>query len=438
MRIVGALVIAVLACQGALAQSMPTPAIPPETPPTADELDESELPTSVEQGHVGMRDSFVAPTRRERILEQRRKAFKDTRADLQLRSYLLDRDRFDGSESSAMAIGGRAGFKTGWFRDRFSIGATAYTSQRLYGPEDKDGTNLLQPGQQGYSVLGEAYLQYRLAEGVFFNAGRKLLNSPYINADDSRMVPNSFELAMLQGVLGDAALQGQWRFGLGYVGSMKEKISQIFVPMSQVAGAASEVDRGVAAAGANYQRGDFSLGAVDYYSDDIINIFYTEATYEARASAQASLRLGGDFSSRQWGAKAELVLGRALLTAAWNGTGDGADLRSPWGGIPSYNSVQLHDFNRAGEESLMLRAAYDFKAVPGLGIYGLWVDGSQPDDPAQSAREEYDLNLQWKPSQGRFTGLSVRLRYAVLKEQAGGPDTQDFRLIVNYDPPSLQ
>ena len=131
--------------------------------------------TSEEQGKVSLGDSFEPVTRRERIRQQRAKAFKDTKWDAQLRTYLLDRDKFDGSESSSMALGGYIGFKTGWFRDKFSFGATAYTSQRLYGPEDKDGAGLLQTGQDGYAVLGEAYLEYRFTDSVFFDIGRKAL-----------------------------------------------------------------------------------------------------------------------------------------------------------------------------------------------------------------------------------------------------------------------
>ncbi len=250
-----------LACGNALAQATPQSAPPPEqTPPAATaaapapattptqtpakaevpdvvEEAESEGPSSVEQGKVEMNESFEPLTRREKIIQQRKKAFEDTKADVQLRTYFLDRDKFDNSELSSWAIGGYAGFKTGWFRDRFAIGATAYTSQKLYGPDDKDGAGLLQSVQQGYSVLGEAYAEYRFTDTVFFDVGRKLFNSPYINKNDTRMTPNSFELAMLQGVIGDAKQGDQWRFGLGYVGNIKTKTSEIFVPMSQAAGA---------------------------------------------------------------------------------------------------------------------------------------------------------------------------------------------------------
>jgi len=41
--------------------------------------------------------------------------------------------------------------------------------------------------------------------------------------------------------------------------------------MSRDAGA--NVDRGVAVVGLNFSQGPFSIGAIDYYSDDIINIF---------------------------------------------------------------------------------------------------------------------------------------------------------------------
>ena len=420
-----------------------------------DQVDDAELDqqSSTEQGKVSLDESFEPKTKRERVLEQRKRALEETKADAQLRTYYLDRDKFDGSESSAMALGGYAGFKTGYFRDRFAFGATAYTSQKLYGPEGKDGSGLLQEGQKGYTVLGEIYGQFRLIDGVYFDIGRKMLNTPYINKSDTRMTPNTFETAMLQGSISNDTAGTEWRFGFGYVDEMKEKTSEEFVSMAEVAGAPASIERGVYAGGANYRNDNLSIGAVNYYSSDIINIFYTEARYEILLSEHYKLKLAGQysaqkstgdnlltgssFSTSQIGVKAELAVGNALFTTAWTGTDDGAELRSPWGGMPSYNSVQLQDFNRPGEDSLMLRAAYTFESVPNLSVYTLWVNGSQPDDPAQSAQDEYDFNLQWSISTGSLKGLSVRTRYAVVTQDMGGPNLQDFRLIINYDPPSL-
>ena len=75
--------------------------------------------------------------------------------------------------------------------------------------------------------------------------------------------------------------------------------------------------------------------------------------------------------------------------------------------------------------------------MPGLSAYALWVNGSQPDDPAESAQDEYNFNIEWQGARGWAKGLSLRARYGLVTQDAGGPDLQDFRLILNYDPPSL-
>lgn len=436
------------------AQTAPESKPVEESPAAADdaiELQDDDF--EIEQGQSPMDDSFGPKTRREMIQEHRKKAIKDTKADVQIRTMYFDRDKFDSSESTAWALGGYAGFKTGYFRDRLAFGATAYTSQRLYGPEDKGGTGALTADQHGYTVIGEVYGQFLVADDINIDVGRKILNTPYINKSDTRMTPNTFQTAILQGVVGNEDEFGQWRFGAGYVDAIKEKTSERFIPMSEAAGAIDGVDRGVYVAGANYKRGGLSIGAVEYYSDDIINIFYTEAKYAMplgedfdlllglqysdQGSTGNDLLTGSEFSANQFGAKAELSYSRAVFSTSWTTNGNDTDLRSPWGGIPSYNSVQVQDFNRAGEDAFMLRASYKFKAVDGLSAYALWVNGSQPTNPALSAQDEYDFNLQWSVSAGSFKGLSVRARYAVVTQDMGGPDLQDFRLLINYDPPSL-
>ncbi|MET1163328.1 MAG: OprD family outer membrane porin, partial [Pseudoxanthomonas sp.] len=242
--------------------------------------------------------------------------------------------------------------------------------------------------------------------------------------------------------------------GLAYVDAMKERNSEEFVSMATVADAPAGIERGVYVAGANYSNDDFSVGAIDYYSDDLINIFYTEGKYTLPLAEGLRLQFalqysdqravgrnlldGTDFSSNQWGGKAELGVGGALFSAAYARAGGDADMRSPWGGYPGYTSVQIEDFNRGGEDAWMLRAAYDFKSVEGLSVYGLWVDGSTPDDPAQYAKREYDFNLQWAPTSGRFKGWLMRLRYAhVSQDDPADSELKDLRVMIYYDPPSL-
>jgi hypothetical protein len=121
-------------------------------------------------------------------------------------------------------------------------------------------------------VLGELYGEFLLNENTRFGIGRRGVDTPYLNRDDSRMTPNTFETIALLGLYGGGDGLGEWRAGVGYFDEIKKRNSDEFVSMATVAGAPEEVERGVYVAGANYRKGDLSIGAVDYYSDDIINI----------------------------------------------------------------------------------------------------------------------------------------------------------------------
>lgn len=416
------------------------------TPPPGTEEDTEQ--TSTEQGQTPMDQSFTARTHAEWVRDTRRKALEDTTFSVQARTFYLDRDKYDDTSSEAWAAGGSAGLKTGYFREFFALAATGYTSQRVHGPEDKDGTLLLQPGQHGYTVLGELYGEFLLNEKTRLSIGRRGFDTPYINRNDARMTPNTFEAVTLQGLYGGDG-KAEWRVGAGYFNRIKERNSDTFVSMAKDAGAPPGVERGVYALGANYKRGEFSIGVIDYYSDDIINIFYTETKYAIPLSESLRLQLGvqysdqqstgdnllqgRDFSADQWGGKAELVYGGALFTAAYTSARGDTNMQNPWSGYPGYTSVQVEDFNRDGEDAWLLRAGYTFKAPKGLSLYGLYVHGSTPEAPGQYSKDEYDFNIQWAFA-GALKGLAMRLRYAYVKQDdPGNSNLNDLRLIVTYD-----
>lgn len=403
---------------------------------------------------VSVEGSFDSGVHRKDIRATPGAALRHTSFDVHARSYYLDRDQFSSDASTAWALGGWAGLKTGYFRDRLALGATVYTSQKLYGPGDRDGTGLLAAGQESYSVLGEAYGQALIVDDVTANLGLQRVETPYINSNDSRMTPNTFEAYTVQGRLGGSKDEPEWRFGAGYIDEIKARNSERFVSMAAAADAPVGVAEGVWVAGVNYRAGGFSIGAIDYFSDDIINMFYTEATYfrplndglDLRLAAQYSdqrstgdeLLTGAEFSTDQFGVRAEVVFGGAALTAAYTSTGSAADLRNPWSSYPGYTSAQIENFKRAGEDAWMLRAAYGFPGLPGLSVYGLWVNGSDPDDPARFARDEYDLNAEYAVSDGPLAGLKLRLRYAKVEQNGGGdPNSDEFRVILYFDPLAL-
>jgi len=398
---------------------------------------------------VQLPESFEHRPLEQLLRESKYKGFRDTQISVQFRSFYMHGDEFNNDEQLAWALGGSAGFKTGYFADHFAFGATGYTSQKLLGPIDKDGTDLLQTGQRSYSVVGETYAEVLLTEGIRFSLGRRAYDTPYINTDDSRMTPATFQGYALQGEVGGANGAPALRFGGGYISKEKDRNSEEFVPMSTVAGAPAGVMDGVYAIGANYVFRDFSLGAIDYYSVDIINIAYTEsryaiplderirlqfaAQYTNQHSTGANLFTGSVFNTEQYGLKAEIVLGSALLTTAYTGTGSGANMQSPWGAYPGYTSVQIENFYRAGEKATMYRAAYNFPQLRGLTAYGLYVHGLRPVNPTQYARDEYDLDAQWDAPSGPFKGLSLLARWGhVTQDSPGNPHDDELRLAVYY------
>src|SRR5438067_10912577 len=118
--------------------------------------------------------------------------------------------------------------------------------------------------------------------------------------------------------------------------------------MSEDAGA--DVERGVWAAGALYEKGKFSIGAIDYYSDDIINIAYAESKLEVPLADDWKLKFAGQyvdqgsvgdnllqrhgFSGHQFGLKVDLPGRNALFTAALTQAWGAAKLQSPGSGYP--------------------------------------------------------------------------------------------------------
>ncbi len=305
---------------------------------------------------------------------------------------------------------------------------------------------------------------FGLSDGLNVNVGAKGYDTPFINRNDTRMTPNTFEAIVLQGRTelgpesttadesdaspkgdvaglskdaGDAAPakaepekdNGVLKYGAGYFYQIKERNDSVFVSMAVDAGA--NVDRGVYTAGLVYEKGGSSIGAIDYLCPDIINIAYAEgklaipigADWKPKLNGQFvqqhsvgdNLLQGDSFSAQQFGLKLDLPVTKPLLftvaaTYAW---GD-VTLRNPWSGYPGYTSVQVQDFFRPGEGAFLIRAGYDFPWVEGLSAYALGVFGTTPDQAGQFRQNEYDFNLQFAPKkrlpQGSVAASPLRPR----------------------------
>ena len=424
---------------------------------------EEPTPSSVDEIITPMSRSFEEKKARVGFFPQLREELKDTtpflrdtKLDLNLRTYYLLQENTGVGNKEAWTIGGALSYRSGWFLDHFGVGAVLYTSHPLYAPDGRDGTLLLAPGQEGYTVLGQVYGRVKLVEDNFLNIYRYEYNTPYLNASDNRMTPNTFEGYTFQGSVGGKDGAPKLSYGGGYIDKIKQRNDSTFQSMSQAAG--SQVSRGVFPIGFNYSYRGFRIGAINYYSQDIINIGYGEAQYTHKLTDRLGLlfaaqftdqrSVGGDlltgssFHGTQAGTMANVSYRKAVLTLAYTNTSKGADIQSPWALPPGYTVSQVKFFNRAGEQAFMAKGSYDLSrlGLEGVTAYALWVHGWGAVNPATGSsvfqQDEYNVDVQWRPKSGLLKGFWFRTRYARVDSRDGtsaGFPINDIRFIVNYD-----
>ncbi len=255
---------------------------------------------------------------------------------LQLRTYYFDQDNTSGVQSEAWALGGWAGLRSPWWGDLFQAGIVGYTSQKLYGPDGKGGTRLLTADQDSITVLGEAFGAVRIA-GQTITGYRQLVNRPFINPQDNRMVPNTVEAYTLAGSAKDVSYIG------GYITKEKVRDTESFRWMSNVAGGDGE-QKGVAFAGGTYSFAKTGYVRLDeQYAIDVFNTFYADVRYPIALDDRTGLTLGaqyfpqtsvgdeqiGSFSTWGYGLQAALARGGFGVQLYWTQTGEERDTLEP-------------------------------------------------------------------------------------------------------------
>src|SRR6266498_2342591 len=190
---------------------------------------------------------------------------RDIDLKLHLRTYYFNQRTSSDTYNEAWAGGGWLAYQSGWLLDTFQMGATVYTSIPLYAPDDRDGTDLLKPGQIGFIVPGIAYGALRYKDYALLTGYRQLVDQTYVNPQDNRMVPNTFEGVTLKGTVGFAD------YLVGYLTQMKQRDADQFISMAEAAGV-TDNSSGLVLAGVNLTPWkDLKLQLSNQYGDDVFN-----------------------------------------------------------------------------------------------------------------------------------------------------------------------
>lgn len=348
----------------------------------------------------------------------------------------------------AWVAGGSLYYRSGWLARALRFEVEGFTSQPLVAKEDRGGTFLLEPRQNGYAVLGIANAQVQYA-GYRLTGYRQYLDLPYLNRRLNRLTPNTFEAITLE------KFEGPIRFSVGYTFRIKQRNSDEFVSMARAVGVPK--DTGVWHGGVLWSpTEDVSVGAIAGHLQDIATTFYNETNLIHAFSDDLDARLDMQFTY-QWeqgddlladqlndtwnlGIRAGLGVGGVVFRLGYAMTGPNGRIGSFFGTSPSYVDLQKQGFNRPDEKVLLVSLSYDFARV-GLDRlktilnFAAGFDGEFQGE--QGEEQELDLTADYRLGPGLFEDLWLRLRAAWIHDGVVGRDGTDVQLIVRYEFPVL-
>ena len=378
----------------------------------------------------------------------------DSETTLQFRSHYLYRDKSRLADSLAWAGGGWLGYRSGWAGDRLRLGLTAYTSQKLHGPADKDGASLLLAGQRSYTMPGEAYAALKLDDQIV-TAGRFLVNRHEVNPQDTRMTPRTFQGVSLAGKVGDID------YFVARLDKMKARNWDDFENVATVAGAPAGVAEPlllISLRGTPSER--LNLGFSSYRVRDVLASTYADAAWLTPLDDHTGLRLNGQymrqgstggklltgaaFNTAIIGFKADMIHGPLTLSGIAMQTDRGAAYRMPFGSWAGYTSRIINNFNRAGERVRAVDAVINFAHldVPGLILTLSATSGNGAINAATGAdlsqNAEYNLTADYRFAAATWPQwvqpLWLRARWGRFEQKLGGvvDATSEYHLILNY------
>ncbi|CAA6825214.1 MAG: FIG01144323: hypothetical protein [uncultured Sulfurovum sp.] len=411
-------------------------------------------------------------------------AFKDGKTSGQIRSFYIDRERAGTHATStrhnkAWAAGGHLKFETAPING-LSLGTALYTTNGIFGlnspgeaPADRNPT-LFGEGAEGYSILGEAYLQYKTGKTAI-KVGRQKLNTPFLGTDDARMLPNLSEA----GILTNTDVENTKIFA-GHVSKMAYgTFSNAYGPSSQLGlqggyglnntsnkfinignlTAGGKDTAGVSIVSATYTGvPGLKLQAWDYMAHDILNTIYLQGDYgfaagsakmkvSAQAISQSDMgdKLLGDVDSKYVAAKLGGSTGALSAYVAYSTTGShtgtttnttNGGVVAAWGGIPAFTQgmVTRHMFF-ADTDTTKVAATYNFKNtgtdVKATGYYASFDVGANSTVGANNKATESGFDIQYNPA--GIKNLNLRLRANYPRDFVSGLDWDEYRIIANYN-----
>jgi hypothetical protein len=264
------------------------------------------------------------------------------------------------------------------------------------------------------------------------------------------MTPNTFEGASLIGRFTKVS------YSAGHLLKIKPRNDNRFSSFSEVAGVPGSSSDGLSFAGVQIKPFEnFSLGAVNYFVKDTLNIAYSEMEWfygdrdgwglqlasqftHQRSVGDDSLT-GDSFKTWVWGAKVAASWMQAVVSVAVSVTDDQESVRSPWGSYPGYLGMMQRNFNDANEKAWGVSASWYFDrlGMPDLSIALRYTEGYSGRNSRTNRKlgdhREFNGTLDYRLSSGALRGLWLRGRFAWGHIARAQRDSLEGRLVLRYE-----
>ncbi len=373
----------------------------------------------------------------------------DTELEVEFRTYYFRRRNNNNDDQEALSTGGWLKYRSGWIFDHVQLGGTLFTSQKLVGPDRRDGTLLLKERQRSYTVVGESFVRARAGQNEL-TAYRHRVELPYLNGNDNRMTPNTFEGASLLG------RHEHFGYALGHFLQIKRRNDDHFVSFSEAAGVPGSSSKGLTFGGFGIRPlPELSLGAINHYVKDTLNNAYAGAEWYHQEDAGWGIRLASQFTHQRsvgedrltgdsfetwvWDAKVAASWADALISVAVSITDDDERIRNPFGSYPGYLAMMQRNFNGANEKAWGIATSvyFGFLGVEDLSLVLRYSEGydrrSERRDTHLGDRREFNATIDFRLRRGLLRGFWLRARFGWGDEDDTRRDSLEGRLVLRYD-----
>jgi len=370
----------------------------------------------------------------------------------------------------------------------WSLGATLYTSQPiLHNPEDEGGLQLLKNDQSGFTVLGEAFIQYQDKYNLFKIGRQKLSDYRFLADCDVRMAPNTYEAAIIENrklqdiTLRAAVVSGVKKVAsteyIDFVNASKNLFREISIKRNPLRGDYDPNNyahgnyigprKNLYLASIVYKKKNFSYEVWNYLVPDFVNFFYTTATYQFEYGLfknsmsfqyihqdDIGKHVAGNINTYEYGFHLQSSYENFQLIYAFNkvryneNSLDGGTIIDMWGNDILYGGLFENGADQAGTVANSIVLSYKIEPVTVAicaGNYNL--PNSMNDLFAEQDNNEYDLYIKYAPRWNKNLTIRTEMIYVdfdtsynfKMYEEIHGYDTLhsydnilDMRLIVNY------